>query len=325
MTEENHILFAYGFTGDGAANALKGKRISLELKNEGLAWVHLDADNTKSRSWIKKEVAYLDKIIIEALLADETRPRLVKFDNGSLIIFRAVNLNPYSSPEDMTSIRIWIDSQRIISLQKRNVNAISHIDNEIKSGRAPKSSGEFLTMLCTELTDQLGPILEEINDMTADIEEKVLENHDVSLREDIISVRKKVTIFKRYLTPQKEVINSLKISNQDWLNDIDRRNLQENYDHMARYLEDLDEIKERSQIIHDELTNSITEKLNKNMYIMSVIASVFLPLTFITGMFGMNVGGIPYNIDDYGFFKLTAIVCGVVGLQILYFKKKKWF
>jgi zinc transporter len=161
--------------------------------------------------------------------------------------------------------------------------------------------------------------------MTADIEEKVLENHDVNLREDIIGVRKKVTIFRRYLTPQKEVIGALKISNQDWLNDMDRRNLQENYDHMVRYVEDLDEIKERSQIIHDELTNSITEKLNKNMYVMSVIASIFLPLTFLTGMFGMNVGGIPFNTNVDGFYTLTAIACAVGGLQILYFKRKKWF
>jgi zinc transporter len=325
MSKEGHILLAYGFGDDGTALPLKGKKISVEIKNEGLAWVHLDADNEKTRSWLKKEVNYLDKIIVEALLADETRPRLVKFDNGSLIILRAVNLNANSAPEDMTSIRIWIDAQRIISLQKRSNSAIAHIDNQIKCGHAPKSSGEFLTMLCTELTDRLAPVLEEINEMTADIEEKVLENHDVNLREDIIGVRKKVTIFRRYLTPQKEVIGALKISNQDWLNDMDRRNLQENYDHMVRYVEDLDEIKERSQIIHDELTNSITEKLNKNMYVMSVIASIFLPLTFLTGMFGMNVGGIPFNTNVDGFYTLTAIACAVGGLQILYFKRKKWF
>jgi len=325
MSSESHILLAYGFGSDATAVPLKGKKISLELKNEGLAWVHLDADNPKTRAWLKKEINYLDKIIIEALLADETRPRLLKFDNGSLIILRAVNLNKDASPEDMTSIRIWIDSQRIISLQKRSATAIYHIDSEIKSGHAPRNAGEFLTMLCNELTDRLSPVLEDISEMTADIEEKVLVNHDVSLREDIISVRKKVIIFKRYLAPQKEVIGALKISNQDWLNDIDRRNLQENYDHMVRYVEDLDEMRERSQIIHDELSNSITEKLNKNMYIMSVIASVFLPLTFITGMFGMNVEGIPFGVDNFGFYKLTAITCAVVGFQILYFRRKKWF
>lgn len=325
MSEESHILLAYGFNGDGTAVPLKGKKISLEIRNEGLSWVHLNADHHKTRAWIKKEIDYLDKIVIEALLADETRPRLVKFDNGSLIILRAVNLNENSEPEDMTSIRMWIDGQRIISLQKRNVSAISHIENQIKNGHAPKTSGEFITSLCTEISNRLGPTLEEVNEMTADIEEKVLENHDINLREDIIRVRKKVTIFKRYLAPQKEVINNLRLSNQYWLNDIDRRNLQENYDHMVRYVEDLDEIKERAQIIHDELTNSITEKLNKNMYVMSVIASIFLPLTFITGMFGMNLLNIPFATNSDGFYILTAILVCVVGFQIAYFKRKDWF
>lgn len=325
MTDNSNVLLAYGFNTDGTAVALKGKAVGVELKNEGLAWVHLDANNPKTKNWLKKEISYLDQIIVDALLAEETRPRLVEFDSGSLIILRGVNFNQSSNPDDMVSIRMWVDNERIISLQKRQVRAVFEIEEEINAGKAPKSSGEFVSSLCKKLLHHLKPFLDNLDEITGDIEEKVLETHNDELRESIIGIRKQALMFKRHLSPQKEVINYLRFCNQDWLNDLDRRNLEENYNNTMRYIEDLDEIKERSQIIHDELSNSITQRVNKNMYVLSVISAIFLPLTFLTGMFGMNVSGIPKSDSPVGFYWVSAVLFLVVGFQIMIFKKFKWF
>lgn len=325
MTENSHILLAYDLGDGDTPLPLKGKAVSLELKNQGLAWVHLDANNPKTKNWLKKEISYLDQIIIDALLEDETRPRLVEFENGALIILRGVNFNHSSNPDDMVSIRVWVDSERIISLQKRQVRAVFEIEEEILIGKAPKNSGEFIANICKKLLHHLEPFLANLDELTGDIEEKVLETHDDELRESVINIRKQALMFRRHLAPQKEVIKHLCSCNQDWLNDIDRRNLEENFNNTMRYIEDLDEIKERSQIIHDELSNSINQKVNKNMYVLSVISAIFLPLTFLTGVLGMNVAGIPKADNPTAFYWVVAILFVVVGFQIIIFKRHKWF
>lgn len=325
IMEKSHILLAYKFDENNRAVSIDSESISLELENDGLTWVHLDSTHPATAFWLKEEVSYLDQIIFDALLASEARPRLVEFDEGSLIILRGVNLNNNYRPEDMASIRLWIDDKRIISIQARNVKAIYNVENEIKSGKKVKTAGEFLTILCRELSECLEPFLEDLSDFTNEIEGKILDSHGADLRVDTIKIRKQAIMFKRHIAPQRDVLDQLVLCNQAWLNDLDRRHFHEGFNHLTRYVEDLDEIRERSQIVHDELTNSITERVNKNMYVLSVIASVFLPLTFMTGLFGMNVGGIPGNVYENAFCIITGFMVLIAGFQMFLFKKKKWF
>jgi zinc transporter len=326
MSETNHILLAYNFNNEGGGELIKNQEVGVELENKGLAWVHLDANSKKTPIWLKKEVAYLDQIIIDALLADETRPRLAEFENGSLIILRGVNLDKNSKPEDMVSIRMWIDDQRIITMQKRDIKGIKDIEEQIKNGKGPKTSGEFLAALCCELSDHLQLVIDDLSEIAGDIEEKILDKvFDEALREDVITVKKQAIMLKKHIAPQKDVVSRLKNCQQSWLTELDRRHLQENYENIARYLEDLDEIKERSQVVHEELANSISRKLNKNMYVLSVITAVFMPLTFITGLFGMNVGGIPFSGSQLGFWSISGTLLTLIALQVIWSKIKKWF
>lgn len=117
----------------------------------------------------------------------------------------------------------------------------------------------------------------------------------------------------------------LRTSEQPWLDQMHKRRLQESLDRIVRYLEDLDAIRERAQIVKDELSNALADKMNKNMYVLSVIAAIFLPLGFLTGMLGINIGGIPGADNPWAFYIFTGILVGLVGLQTLVFKKLKWF
>ena len=87
-------------------------------------------------------------------------------------------------------------------------------------------------------------------------------------------------------------------------------------------VEEVDEAANRAQILHDELANSLSEKLNKSMYKLSLITVIFMPLTFITGLFGMNVGGIPGSDSPAAFYICSFIMVGIVFLHLAFFKKK---
>ncbi|PJB71114.1 MAG: zinc transporter ZntB [Alphaproteobacteria bacterium CG_4_9_14_3_um_filter_47_13] len=319
------ILHAYRIDGRGNGNPLSHDEASDVAKSEDLAWVHLDAGHAGTRGWLEREVSYLDKIILDALLAEETRPRIMEFDNGILLILRGVNLNENESPEDMVSIRLWIDGHRIISLRRRRLKAVQDIRTMLEEGRGPKNSGDFLCMLIARLFERMEPVLTDLDEQTDDIEERVMEDPEIEERQDIINIRKEAITLRRYIAPQRDVIMHLRTSEMAWLEPMHKRHLQESLDRVVRYTEDLDMIRERAQIVKDELVNALSDRLNRNMYVLSVIASIFLPLGFFTGLLGINVGGIPGAENSEAFYIFCGLLVVLVIAQIIIFKKLKWF
>lgn len=319
------VIFSYRFDGKGGGKALLGEDISKELKANNPAWAHLDVNSDETEEWLKQNVDYLDSIIIDAILAEETRPRLEEYDEGSLLILRGVNLNPNSDPEDMISVRLWIDRHRIISLQRRELKATTDIEKKLIDGKGPKDAADFMVQLATRLIERIEPVINELDENTDNLEENIIEEPDIKLRTQIVRVRKEAILLRRYLAPQREVINRLRSSEQKWLTKAHKRQLHENYDRIARYVEELDSIRERTQIVQDELQNALSDRMNKNMYVLSVIAAIFLPLGFLTGLLGINVGGIPGAENQDSFYIFCGILITIVIIQVALFKKMKWF
>lgn len=321
----DHILLAYSFI-NGKAEPLTDNAIAEQIKStDNLVWVHMNANHPDTKNWLQKEAQYLDPFIVEALLAEETRPRMIQVGDGTLLILRGVNLNKDSNPEDMVSIRLWVDQYRIISIRRRKLKAICDIDEKIKAGKIPKNAGHFICMLVSRLFESIEPILSELDELTDDVEEQVLENADKSLRESIINVRKQAIMYKRFMAPQRDAIGQLCMSDVEWLEYAHRRELQESHNHVTRYVEDLDAIRERAQIVKDELANILSDRLNKNMYVLSVVAAIFLPLGFLTGLMGINVGGIPGAENSSAFWLFFGFLITIVAVQVFIFKKLKWF
>ncbi len=321
----DHILCAYTLNANGMGETLKPQNVGSALKAKKLAWVHLDADHPDTMGWLAAKLDYLDPFIVSALMADETRPRMTPINDGALIILRGVNTNSDEDVEDMVSVRLFIDKSRIISLQKRKLRAVLSIEESLKSGRGPIDAGAFISQLVSRLTSRFESVLLELDEHTDDVEEKLLVDADVGLRHDIVAIRKKAIIFRRHMSPQREAISQLRMSDFTWISDLDKRSLQESYNHILRFVEELDAIRERAQIVKDELANMIADRLNKNTYVLSVIAAIFLPLGFLTGLLGINIGGIPGSDNPTAFAVFCGMLILLVTVQIIIFRKLKWF
>src|SRR5690606_25510001 len=139
-------------------------------------WLHMRADHPQTRGWLEREAGFLDHIVLDALLADETRPRLTPHRDGALLILRGVNLNEEADPEDMVSIRLWVDAHRIVSLRRRRLKAASEVEERLQQGKGPKNTGDFVTGLCARVFERMGEVLSELDGRTDAVEEKVMEN-----------------------------------------------------------------------------------------------------------------------------------------------------
>jgi zinc transporter len=260
----------------------------------------------------------------DALLAEESRPRITGVDDGLLLALRGVNLNPGADPQDMVSLRIWAEKRRIITTRRRKLLSVADLRSAIEKGKGPRTSGEFLEDVADRLMYYMGTVINELEDKMADLEEAVLTAESHELRPKLASIRRDAINLRRYMAPQREAISRLQSEKISWLTDEDRVRLREVYDHLTRYLEDLDAGRERAAVIQEELVSRLSEQMDKRMYVLSMVAAIFLPLGFFTGLLGINVGGIPGAEYKAGFAIFCLLLVGLVIAEIVIFKKKKW-
>ena len=326
ITLANHagLLYAKRIYPDGCPVDLDFDDSNAHKSASGILWLHMCAVHQDTREFLNNETS-LDELVINALLAAETRPRILIRKEGCMVTLRAMNLNENKDPEDMISLSIWIDSNRIITTRQRDILAIEDIKSAIEQGKGPRTTGEFLTMITNRVYDRMEPYIEDLEDRTSRIEE-LLALHDVDgVCENTRLIRLRTAIFRRYIMPQKMALEGLIKAKFSWLSEENIEHLVESHDRVTRYVETLNDIRDRAQIINDEIDKLNDAKLNSTAYMFSVVATIFLPLSFLTGLMGINIGGMP-GIDRSEAFWIFTILCVIIaGLQILIFKKIKWF
>ena len=319
------FICAYQLDGNGSGTQLSEQNFSSRPDTSRPAWVHLNAKSPGTRHWLETAAELPDETLVDALLAEDTRPRLNRRPEGLLLILRGVNLNDNAEPEDMVSIRIWIEAQRLISVQLRNLRGVTDMRAKIEAGDGPLDVGDLLTMFIEGSIVRLSPVISELADGIDELEDRILQMDLKGIREQIVSTRRRAIIFNRFLAPQKEIVQQLTETALPWLDGGCVLRLQEAQNDMTRFVEDLTALRERSNAIQNEVTNILTERLNRNTYVFSLIASIFLPLGFLTGLLGINVPGIPGADDPEAFVIFCGILVAVVAVQVAVFKKLRWF
>jgi zinc transporter len=323
MTNDDGLIAAYILDEKGGGQRVGWKEIQQWTPTDGLLWVHLNFTAPEAQRWIEEE-SQLEDVVADALLADESRPRVTAFDDGLLIAFRGVNLNPGADPEDMVSLRIWADKNRVITTRRRKLLSVEDLCTAIEKGKGPKTSGEFLEDVADRLMYRMGGVIDQLEDKVADLEEEVLTAESHELRPKLASIRRDAIHLRRYMAPQREAVARLQSEKISWLAEEDKLRLREIYDHLTRYIEDLDAARERAAVTQEELASRLSEQMDNRMYVLSIVAAIFLPLGFLTGLLGINVGGIPGADYKAAFVIFCLLLMALVVVEIVIFKRKKW-
>ncbi len=322
MSEEDGLICAWRLDGNGGGTEVGWDDLTTAAENSG-TWVHLHFESERARKWLRRESG-LSGLVAEALLYEETRPRCAAVGDGLLINLRGVNLNPGANPEDMVQLRLYVDRHRMVSVRRRRLMAIQDIRDRLAEGRGPKNSSDFIVSTTSGLMERMGPVISDLDDRVDDIEDRVLMTSDASLRGELWQMRRQSIALRRYIAPQREAMARLVTEEISWIEPNVGQRLREIADRITRYVEDLDAARERASIVQDELTTRLTEQMNRNMYVISIIAAIFLPLSLLTGLLGINVAGIPGDKWPWAF---TAVGIGIAVLGVVeyyVFRKLKW-
>jgi len=317
------LLHALVLDGHGGAKPVTAADVATGRMPDGLYWLHFDYTTEAAENWLR-EHSGLSDVAVEALLAAETRPRVTTVDDGLLISLRGVNLNPGADPEDMVAIRLWIDGTRLISTLRRDLLAVGDVIQKLDRSAGPTDCGSLLAELCDSTAMRMEAVVDEAEDQVAALENRLLEDTTESLREDLSILRRQVIALRRYLAPQREALNRLAAERVSWVTELHRMMYRETADQLIRYIEDLDVVRERAGFIIEELHSHLSERLNRRLYVLSVAAAVFLPLTFLTGLLGINVGGIPGRDSPWAFYTVVGVVAVILVVQVWLLRRRRW-
>lgn len=276
-------------------------------------WIHLDARASDSRQWLEKHSG-LSETMVSALLAEETRPRADIVAPGLIVNLRGLGIQSEQTGDPLVSIRVWAEEGRAISVSFRRLDGIESLEEMMRAGEI-RDPGDLISEMAVCITSRLDPVVAGLGDAVDLLESRLDERNPRRARRHIAEARLHAIQYRRFVAPQRAALERLAAANVDWLSAEDRGHLREAADRAARMAEELESVRERSALLHEQLTDLRTEQIDQRSLVVATIALIFLPLTFVTGLFGMNVPGIPWK-DHPQAFLLIALGCAIAGLVL---------
>ncbi|MGX5832969.1 zinc transporter ZntB [Aeromonas piscicola] len=312
----------YGLTLDGKGG-MQPLAVGSEIPGDKPGWLHLDYGNPEAARWLL-QTPLLNDAARESLLGQSNRPKLVRMGETVLLILRGINHNKDHRPEEMVALRIFITPDLIISSRRRALLSEQDVYGQLKLGGGADTPADWLVEICDALTDRAGEFVEELHDQILDLEEMVL-MRDLPANGRLALIRKQLIMIRRYLSPQRDLVARLANEKISWLDEDDRRRLLDIADRLRRWLDDLDAGVARTAVLADEINNLMAEATNRRAYQMSVMALLFLPASFLTGLFGINLGGIPGAESPTAFWVFCgSLVALATGLAV-WLKHRRWW
>lgn len=309
----------FGLTLDGLGGALP-----LMAEDDGISttWVHGDYSSANAEKWLSE--MGLSESAITTLTRSDTRPRSLKTDTGVLVVLRGVNLNPGADQDDMVSVRFWVEPRRLISLRQRRLFSIDDVRNDLHAGHGPCDIGSLLTQLIERIANRVADFVDSLEEKVDEFELAVESGPNIKTRSEVSMVRRQIAHVRRYLAPQREALEALRRGLPNWLSEY-ADSISEESDRIARYIEDLDLARERTVLLQEEILNRIAMEQNTRMFALSIAAIIFLPITFVTGLFGMNVGGLPGTDNASAFWIVSAAMVTMALAVVAWLSWKRWF
>ncbi|MCY4333795.1 MAG: zinc transporter ZntB [Litoreibacter sp.] len=283
-------------------------------------WLHFDINSEAAATWMR---ANLPAIPAAAMIQTETRPRSNAFGEGVLINLRGINLNTGAQEDDMVSLRMWLTEDLLVTGRFRRIFAMDDLVKMAADGKAPATPGGLVAEICEGLSGRIEDVSLKLEDDADNLEDDLLDmGHVDAMR--LAATRRKAIRLRRHIIPSRDAMHVLASPETPQIGPDESALLRESANRMDRSVEEILAVGDRLTAVADQLDAITANKIGRNSYILSVVAAIFLPLGFLTGLFGMNVGGMPWTAWPWGFLAISGIMAIIgIGLYLL-FRARNW-
>ncbi|HEY5712059.1 MAG TPA: zinc transporter ZntB [Allosphingosinicella sp.] len=314
------MIYSAILVGDGPIRALT-REDALAYKGPGFLWIHVEDAGDDELEVVGG--GDIPDVAANALVATETRPRCDRIDDGAIVNLRGPAAVETEDSDRLVSIRMWAHRGKVYSLTRRPLAATEAVMARMKAGEI-HDPGDLVAGFAREISKRLDPQVADLGDHLDDCESELEGGNKFRLRTAITRIRSEAIAFRRFVAPDRDALVTLAQLDFDWLAEDDRLHIREAADRFARMTEELEAVRERAALLHEQLTDLRAEEIDQRSLVISVVAFIFLPLTFLTGLLGMNVDGIPYAHSHWAFWTVVGLCVLIAIVVLIWFIRQRW-
>jgi zinc transporter len=287
-----------------------------EVPTAASSWMHLNLNDRRARQWIEQR-ANLPAAAQEVLLDANSRIRVQILGDGLIAVLGDLHHDFKGEPEGFGVLRVYLDGHRIITARSHPLRSSDQLRHEVLAGELElRSPIALFEHYLTCLSETFARMIAELADQTDDIEEEVLAGDFKSKGPALGKMRRLLARLRRQISANRGALVPVPGRLSDFHSSERRQTLRQAIEPLEALAQDVELIQERARLLQEEIAGRVGEATNRNLFVLSIVTTTLLPITLITGIFGMNVGGLPWVRSESGFWWVMGVMIAAVVLVI---------
>lgn len=289
---------------------------------DSLVWLHFDQADTGARAWIQ-DCHRLPQDAKTLLLGSDSHMRIEAAGHGLAGVVGDLHHEFASRSDHLDVLRLYLDNRCLISARREPMTAIDKLRRSIGEGLKAERPISLVTQFLHHVTDTLGDLMLELGDTLDTLEDAVLEGRTKGAGEELIRIRRVAARLRRHMAPQQHVLLGLLSRLPPWVEQPDATRLRHAIERMSALGHDLELVQDRCRLLQEQASARLAESTNRNLYLLSIVTILALPPTLISGLFGMNLGGMPELMDPMGFWYGLGLIVLAIGVSLVILRRMK--
>lgn len=327
--DQTGLIWGYRFVSGGNATPINATDAQSflalpEAERAGeFLWLHFSLSHSSSMPWLRKNTKLPDEYY-ETLQGTAGSTRVEQDGDSLIAVVNDVQFDFTLDSSSIASTSIAVDKCTFISARLKPLRSLDQLRTAVRAGASFRSTIELLAHLLQDQADVLVNILRTSTTRVDQIEDQLLSNRTNAKRSELGNLRRVLVRLQRLLSPEPAALFRLLNRPPSWLTDFDTRELKEAAEEFSVAVGDSAALAERVKLLQEELAASVNEQTNRTLTVLTIVTVLALPINLTSGLFGMNVGGIPFSDNPLGFEIIASILIGTtLSLAYLVFLRNK--
>ena len=291
-------------------------------KVEKAVWLHFSLADVRAKKWISS-YERIPARAREILLDSDLHIRLEHVERGFAGILGDLHFDFDGDPDRLGEIHLFVDESLVVTARLHPLKVVDQLRLELRRGMAVTSTPRPVIQFIEDFADVVATVIASQSDLVDHVEDKILKDRFLREGGELGGVRRLLARLRRHMNARRSALTQVAHRPLAWWSQDDTSDLPRAIERLDRIALDLESVQERARLLHEEIAGRTAEATNHNLYIVSLLTAIFLPITLITGIFGMNVGGLPWVEESTGFLWVFGIMIltAVTSLVLLHWRR----
>jgi len=272
-------------------------------------------------------------LVLEDILSDQ-RPKIEDYDDYIFIVLKMLYYNEEGDEElgdskiDFDQVSMILGPNFIMSFKEKEVDVFNPLRDRLRTakGRTRKQGPDYLAYsMIDAIVDHYFVIMEKLGDRFEDLEDAVVAHPEPGILPTIYNLKRDMLFLRKSVWPLREAISKMQRTDSPLVSEATKIYLRDVYDHTIQVIENIETFRDMSASLLETYLSSLSNKLNEVIKVLTIISTIFIPLTFLAGLYGMNFRYMPELESPLGYPAVLILMMMVVAIMMVYFKRKGWF